>query len=135
MTATSSIYHAIWLRNLLKELGLSPKEPIKIFIDNKSEIALAKNPIFHDWSKHIDSRYHFIRECIERNDVQTKYVKLQDQAIDIFTKPLKQEDFTRLRNFLSVIGSSLRGVLDHKLDPYNFEVLMIFDLAHWSLLR
>ena len=51
----------------------------------------------------------FLRECIERKDVQAKYVKSQDQAADIFSKPLKQEDFVKFKNLLGVTGSSLRG--------------------------
>ncbi|KAH9671981.1 hypothetical protein KPL70_017541 [Citrus sinensis] len=109
VAATSSVCHAIWLRNLLKELSFVQEEPTEICVDNKSAIALSKNPVFHDRSKHIDTRYHFIRECIARKEVQIKYVKLQDQAADIFTKPLKQEDFVRFRSLLGVTGSSLRG--------------------------
>ena len=86
-------------------------------MDNKSAIALSKNPVFHDRNKHIDTRYHFIRECIARKEVQIKNVKSQDQAVNIFTKPLKQEDFVKFKSLLSVTGSSLNGVLDHKLDP------------------
>ena len=63
-------------------------------MDNKSAIALAKNPVFYDRSKHIDTRYHYIKECIMRKDVQLKYVKSHDQVADIFTKPLNQKDFT-----------------------------------------
>ena len=48
VVATSSVFHAILLRNLLKELGLPHEEPIEICVDNKSAIALFKNPIFHD---------------------------------------------------------------------------------------
>ena len=44
-------------------------EPIKISVDNKSTIALAKNPVYHDLSKHIDTRYHYIREYITKQDV------------------------------------------------------------------
>ncbi|KAH9670907.1 hypothetical protein KPL70_017154 [Citrus sinensis] len=109
VAATSSVCHAIWLRNLLKELGLPQEEPTEICVDNKSAIALSKNPVFHDRSKHINTRYHFIRECIARKKVQIKYVKSQDQAVDIFTKPLKQKDFVKYRSLLGVIGSSLRG--------------------------
>ncbi|KAH9687903.1 hypothetical protein KPL70_014941 [Citrus sinensis] len=109
VAATSSVCHAIWLRNLLKELSLAQEEPTEICVDNKSAIALSKNPVFHDRSKHIDTRYHFIRECIARKEVQIKYVKSQDQAADIFTKPLKQEDFVRFKSLLGVTGSSLRG--------------------------
>ncbi|KAH9726094.1 hypothetical protein KPL70_008130 [Citrus sinensis] len=109
VATTSSVCHAIWLRNLLKKLSLAQEEPTEICVDNKSTIALSKNPVFHDRSKHIDTRYHFIRECIARKEVQIKYVKSQDQAADIFTKPLKQEDFVRFRSLLGVTGSSLRG--------------------------
>ncbi|KAH9681167.1 hypothetical protein KPL71_026862 [Citrus sinensis] len=117
VAATSSVCHAMWLINLLKELSFPQEEPSEICIDNKSTIALSKNPVFHDRSKHIDTRYHFIRECIARKEVQIKYVKSQDQAVDIFTKSLKQEDFVKFRSLLGVTGSSLKGALDHKFDP------------------
>ena len=109
VAATSSVCHTIWLRNLLKELGLPQEEPSEIYVDNKSTIVLFKNSVFHDRSKHIDTRYHFIRECIAGKEVQIKYVKSQDQSVDIFTKPLKQKDFVRFRSLLGVTGSSLRG--------------------------
>lgn len=78
-------------------------------MDNKSVIALAKNPVYHDRSKHIDMRYHYIRECITRKDVHLKYMKTHDQVTDIFTKPLKKEDFIRLRSLIGVTKPSLRG--------------------------
>ncbi|KAM1977528.1 hypothetical protein ACFX16_014315 [Malus domestica] len=102
VAATACVCHAIWLRNLLKELSMPQEEPTEIYVDNKSAIALEKNPVFHDRSKHIDTHYHYIRECIARKDVQVEYVKSQDQVADIFTKPLKQEDFIRLRNSIGV---------------------------------
>lgn len=71
---TSCVCHAIWLKNLLKELSLPQRKPIKICINKKSTIALFKNPIFHDRSMHIDTRYHLIGEYIERKKVQEKYV-------------------------------------------------------------
>ena len=102
VAATSAVCHAVWLRNLLKELNLTQEEPTKIGVDNKSAIALAKNPVFHDRSKHIDTRFHYIRECITRKDVQIEYVKSYDQIADIFTKPLKYEDFVRIRSLLGL---------------------------------
>lgn len=93
IAATSCTCHAIWLRRLLKELNLPQMEATEICIDNKSAQALAKNPVYHDRSKHIDTRYHFIRECIAKKEVELKYVKSHDQVADIFTKPLKFEDF------------------------------------------
>ncbi|CAJ2639996.1 unnamed protein product [Trifolium pratense] len=113
VAATSCVCHAIWLRNLLKELSLPQKEPTKIFVDNKSAIALAKNPVFHDRSKHIDTRYHYIRECVSNNDVKLEYMKTDDQVADIFTKPLKREHFVKLRYLLGVAKSSLREAVEY----------------------
>ncbi|KZV06675.1 hypothetical protein F511_45844 [Dorcoceras hygrometricum] len=63
---------------------------------------LAKNPVFHERSKHIDTRYHFIRECIAKKEVELKHVKTMDQVADIFTKPLKFDSFEKLRFMLGV---------------------------------
>ena len=93
VVATSCPCHAIWLRTLLKELHLFQDETIEISIDNKSTQALTKNPVFHEQNKRIDTRYHFIRECIAKKEVELKYVKTQDQVAAIFTKPLKFEGF------------------------------------------
>ncbi|KAH9733967.1 hypothetical protein KPL71_017217 [Citrus sinensis] len=103
VAATSSVCHAIWLRNLLKELGLTQVAPTKICVNNKSAIALSKNPIFHDRSKHIGTCYHYIRECITRKNVQIDYAMTKDQVADIFTKPLKVEDFIKFKNILGVV--------------------------------
>jgi hypothetical protein len=102
VAATSSVCHAIWLRKLLKELHMPQKDATEIFVDNKSAITLTKNPVFHDRSKHIDTRYHFIRECIVKKEVQLKFVKTHDQVADIFTKPLNNEIFSKLRALLGV---------------------------------
>ncbi|CAL1356029.1 unnamed protein product [Linum trigynum] len=99
---TSCACHAIWMRKLLKELNMTQEESTEIFVDNKSTLALAKNPVFHDRSKHIDTRYHFLRECVEQKEVALKYVKTEDQIADIFTKPLKQDVFVKPRTLLRV---------------------------------
>lgn len=84
------------------ELNFSQDEATKICIDNKSAQALAKNPVYDDGSKHIDTRYHFIRDCIEKKQVKLIHVCTQDQIADIFTKPLKFDDFQRLRASLGM---------------------------------
>ncbi|KAA0058430.1 putative mitochondrial protein [Cucumis melo var. makuwa] len=86
----------------LSTFGISQDDPTVIHVDNKSTIALAKNPVFHDRSKHIDTRFHFIRDCISRKEVQVEYVKAEDQIADIFTKPLKVNVFNNLRTLLGV---------------------------------
>ena len=80
VVTTSSVCCAMWLRSLLKELQMFQEEATKTFVDNKSTLALAKNPVFHDRSKRIDTRYHFIRECIARKEVHLEFVKSHDQV-------------------------------------------------------
>jgi hypothetical protein len=60
IVTTSSVCHSIWLRRLLKELQMPQENPTEIFIDNSSTITLAKNPVFHDRSKHINTRFHYL---------------------------------------------------------------------------
>ena len=92
-------------------------EATKIFVDNKSTLALVKNLVFHDQSKHINTRYHFIWECIARKEVHLEFVESHDQVADILTKLLKYDIFNKLRTLLGVIKkTSLRGgMLEVKL--------------------
>ncbi|GAA0173738.1 transmembrane signal receptor [Lithospermum erythrorhizon] len=110
IVATSCACHAIWLRRLLKELQLPQMEPTEIMTDNRLALSLAKNPVFHDRSKHIDTRFHFIRQCIEQREIDLKCIKSLDQTADIFTKPLKFDIFDKMRKLLGIVRkSSLRG--------------------------
>lgn len=66
MSATAAACQGIWLRNFLSKITSEVLGPVVLCIDNRSAIDLAKNPTFHGRSKHIDMRYDFIRECVER---------------------------------------------------------------------
>lgn len=57
-------------------------------VDNKSAIALTKNPVLHDRSKHIDTMYHFIRDCVGGGQVTIEHFETRRQLLDILTKPL-----------------------------------------------
>ncbi|GKC42473.1 hypothetical protein Tco_1060195 [Tanacetum coccineum] len=69
---------------------------IPLYCDNKSVIALCCNNVQHSRAKHIDIRYHFIKEQVENGIVELYFVRTEYQLADIFTKPLPQERF----NFL-----------------------------------
>jgi hypothetical protein len=58
--AATCVCHAIWSRRLLKEINFAQEEATQIYLDNKSTIELAKNPVHHERNKHIDVKYHFI---------------------------------------------------------------------------
>jgi hypothetical protein len=70
--------------------------------DNSSSIKLSKNPVLHGRSKHIDIRFHFLREMVKENVVNLSYCKTQDQIADIMTKPLRLEVFLKLRRLLGL---------------------------------
>jgi hypothetical protein len=84
MAASTASCQAVWLGRLLAEvIGEEPRR-IKILIDNLSAIALCKNPVYHDRTKHIDTRYHYIRECIELGMVEVDHVRTEEQ-LQIFS--------------------------------------------------
>ncbi|GAB2290803.1 hypothetical protein Dimus_038122 [Dionaea muscipula] len=105
----SCVSHGLWLRQLLAELHVHQELPTVIHVDNQSAIAIAKNPVYHDRSKHIDVRFHFLRESVANEFVKLKYVKTQDQLADLLTKPLSLHVFTKFRSLYGVVDSSLRG--------------------------
>ena len=77
--------------------------PVKLLMDNMSAIALSKNPVHHDRSKHIDTKYHFLRECFEEGKVEVEHVGTANQLADIFTKSLGRVRFQELRKALGVV--------------------------------
>ena len=83
-------------------LGVEMKLPVSILCDNQSAIDLSKNPVQHSRSKHIDIRYHFIKDQVEQGTIQLEYVGTRDQISDILTKPLSTELFEKHRWSLSV---------------------------------
>jgi hypothetical protein len=61
---------------------------VELRVDSKSALALSKNPVFHEWRKHIRVRYHFIRGCLEEKSFKACYINTKDQLTDLLTKPL-----------------------------------------------
>lgn len=102
MAGTEAAKQAIWLQDLLNEITCQPCEKVSIFLDNKSAIALTKNPVFHGRSKHIHRRYHFIRECVENEQIEVKHVPGEEQKADILTKALGRIKFKEMRDFIGV---------------------------------
>ena len=102
MAATSAACQALWLRGLLSEMTGEKEEIVTLKVDNSSAIALMKNPVFHGRSKHINTRYHFIRECIEREQIKVEHVSGDLQRADILTKALPRLKFNEMRSFIGV---------------------------------
>ncbi|GKB98611.1 ribonuclease H-like domain, reverse transcriptase, RNA-dependent DNA polymerase, partial [Tanacetum coccineum] len=102
MAATGAACQALWLKRLLSELTGWEEERITLKVDNISAIALVKNPVFHGRSKHIDIRYHFIRECVENGHINVEHVSGELQRADILTKALPRLKFVTMRQMLGV---------------------------------
>ncbi|KAE8735514.1 hypothetical protein F3Y22_tig00000340pilonHSYRG00533 [Hibiscus syriacus] len=78
MAARSCVCHVIWLRRLLKELNFAQENATQIYLDSRSAIELAKNHVHHERSKHIDLKFHFIREHVKENEIELVYMKSED---------------------------------------------------------
>lgn len=102
MAASAAACQAIWLRKLLTQVTGEFIGPVVLYIDNKSAINLAKNPVFHGRSKHIDIRFHFIRECVEKGEIIVKHVSSEEQRADPLTKALPVVRFEKMRRLLGV---------------------------------
>lgn len=103
---------AVWLRQLLTHVGIPQENPTIIHEDNQGAIALAKNPQHHNRTKHIDIRFHYIRERVMKvKDIVLQYTPTANMIADIFTKRLTQEKFGRLRDLLNLKRYQQEGVL------------------------
>nr|GEW18364.1 ribonuclease H-like domain, reverse transcriptase, RNA-dependent DNA polymerase [Tanacetum cinerariifolium] len=102
IAATAEATQALWLKRLLSKLTHSEEDKVTIRVDNKSAITLMKNPVFHGRSKHIDTKYHFIKECVEREDIQVKFVSGKYQKAGILTKALPKIKFLTMRQIIGL---------------------------------
>ena len=73
-------------------------------VDNQPAIALAKNPVLHDRSKHIDVKFHFLRDCIDGGQIVIEFVETGRQLVDVLTKPLGRLRLTELKEMIGMDG-------------------------------
>jgi hypothetical protein len=97
---------ATWLGRLIEDVTGKKASPPRLKMDNMAAIALCKNPVLHDRSKHIDTKFHYIRECVDRGDINVEFVGTKEQLADILTKPLGKILFQELREKMGVINLS-----------------------------
>ncbi|CAK9796153.1 Copia protein [Anthophora plagiata] len=93
-----AVREALWLKSLASSLNLDISKPIIIYEDNNGCISIANNPSNHKKSKHIDIKYHFSREQIEKNVIKLKYVSTESQVADVLTKRLPAPKFIEFRS-------------------------------------
>jgi hypothetical protein len=98
------VQEIIFLKHILSEVGLKSVQPLLIHEDNQSCIKVANNPELHGRSKHIDIRYHFVQEKVERREIALAYCNTNDMYADIFTKALAKPQFDFLREKLQNVS-------------------------------
>jgi len=103
VAAASCCSQIVWMIQTLRDYGLSFSERVPLFCDSTSAISVGKNPCLHSKTKHIDVRFHFLRDQYEKGVIDLIHVESKNQLADILTKPLDQTTFERLRGELGVM--------------------------------
>jgi hypothetical protein len=107
IAAATAVCQGIWLSRLLVEFkGEIEADPFTLKFDNQSAIQLSQNPMFHDRSKHIDTRFHFIRQCVEDGRVSVEHVDIGSQMTFMLMKSLGQDHYVDLRTRLGLVKIS-----------------------------
>jgi hypothetical protein len=82
-----SVREAVWLHKLLADLSEHVLDSTIIHYGNQSCVKISDNPVFHDKSNHIEIKYHYIRDMVQRKEVLVLYLPTDEQVVDILTKP------------------------------------------------
>ena len=106
MAASLASCEAIWLRKMLFGLFGQALKPSVIYCDNHSCIKLTENPVFHDKSKDIEIKYHFIRDCVQKGAIKLEYISTNEQVADVFTKALPRGKHVYFRDKMGVVRNT-----------------------------
>ena len=104
VAAATAVCQAVWLRQLLGELTSVEAHPPALMVDNQPAIALTKNLVLHDRSKHIDVKFHFLRDYVDGGQIVIKFVETGQQLADVLTKPLGRLRLTELKEMINMEG-------------------------------
>jgi hypothetical protein len=94
----------LWMRQTLRDFGYNLSK-VPLLCDNESAIRMANNPVEHSRTKHIDIQHQFLRDHQQRGDIDIYHISTENQLADIFTKPLDEKRFCKLRSELNVLES------------------------------
>ena len=103
IVACAACSEAVWLRKMISGLFDLQLEATWIYCDNQSCIKLSENPVFHDKSKHIEIKYQYIRDMVEKGAVELLYIATEQQIADVLTKPLSRLKLEYFRDKLGVV--------------------------------
>ena len=98
IVASDACKEAVWLRKLLSDVFNGKLDSTIIHCDNQSCIKLSENLVFHNRSKHIEMKCHFIRDLVQRGTLKLQHIHTDEQIVDILTKPLTTTKFVYFRD-------------------------------------
>jgi hypothetical protein len=87
----------MWIRTLYKEIGITKKGHIDIFCDNQSTIKISENLIYHSKTKHFKIHLNYVRNMVEKKQIEVKYILTDKQPADMLTKALGKTKFLQCR--------------------------------------
>ena len=93
---------AVWLRQLMKDVGRDVTLPTVIYEDNNGAIDLSRNAKYHNRTKHIDINHHFVRERVKSKEIDVVHCPSKDMVADLLTKGIPRVQFEKLRDLLGV---------------------------------
>jgi hypothetical protein len=111
----------LWIVHTMRDFGVIFKR-VSLMCDNTSAISVAKNPVFHKRMRHLERRHHFLRDHVEKGDIEMRYIDTERQLADIFTKP-----------HVSSCFASLQGELVFAIPMAWFERELVFYLVYLFL--
>ena len=122
----SASREAKWMKEILKKLGFGGDTQITIHEDNQGCISISGNRRTDSRTKHIDVKYHFVREMITKGIVAVKYRRTEEMLEDIFTKPTAAAKFKQFtKEFTKSPSSTLRGPVGNQTPPHDFTVAQV----------
>jgi hypothetical protein len=104
IVAANATCHALWLARVLAEVQGSTLSTPLLRVDNKSFIALIKNPVLHGQSKHIEVKYHLVRGSAKNGRIKVEFIRSEEQLGDILTTPLGRVKFLKLNTKIGLIN-------------------------------
>ena len=95
-------YELTWLKSLLASLEVQYQQPMQLFCDNQADLHIASNPVFHEWTKHIEIDCYYVQEKLLSGHIITSQIRTNQQVADIFTKALGCTQFEHLSGKLGI---------------------------------
>ena len=101
MAVTDAFKEATWLQGLLKEIQMLQGK-VTVFSDSQSAIHLCKNPVYHERTKHVDVKYHYVRDQVAKGTVNIQKVPTENNPADMGTKIMTATKFKHCLGLLHV---------------------------------